>query len=359
MESGIQGYRCRNCSAALPVTADTIAVGCPYCGELNIIKPELMGKLRIVFPLSEEEVLRRLEESNRNELNNVFQRSNLDWFERVIVPIYIVGIKASLIYNAIVEVYYKKCRRTRENREECWIESINVRVNGVYGPVYNEIPVTARRGVSIYSIRALTGEFIAERPRDQPLNEASIPKGYWRDLLALDVDSKTAISIAVDEFLDEERENVKNFIKREAESRVAMRGRVVTGSRITWLVLTPVDVEARVSDPIAVPLYYAVFKDENGFYRVYMAGWSGKVLVMEKPATKLERGLWFTSGITASGLLGWLASITDPLNPYGLLILVGAIGLAIYVSYYTARKAITPMKTIVKTILSKAPRRPG
>jgi len=212
---------------------------------------------------------------------------------------------------------------------------------------------------SIYSIRALAGEFITEKPRDYSLNETGLPKGYWRDLLAIELDSKTAISMAVDEFLDEERENVKILIKREAESRVAMHGRIVTGSRIARLVLTPINVEAQTSDPIAVPLYYAVFKDENGFYRVYIAGWSGKILLMEKPAGRLERTLWFTSGVIASSILAWLASNAYSLNPNGLLLAMGAMSLAVYISYYTARKTLAPMKTIVKTTLSRTPSNPS
>jgi hypothetical protein len=66
----------------------------------------------------------------------------------------------------------------------------------------------------------------------------------------------------------------------------------VVGSSITWLRLTPVDVKSSVTDPIAVPLYYAVYRSNEGFYRVYLSGWDGEVILMEKPAGRLERGLW-------------------------------------------------------------------
>ena len=356
MEPHTEGYRCRVCSAPLPITADTIAIGCPYCGALNIIKHDLIRSLYLVEPVSEEAVLSKLEErAKRGSSPGVFTRSNLAWLDKVLVPLYIVDVDASLNYDAVVKVYIRKCRR-REKREECWTETKTVRVSGVYKPGPRSYPVIARRGVRVYSAKALAYAYLTRRPIAKPLSGSDRESRVWRNLLAVELDGKTAITLAIDEYLDDARDKAKSWIKREAEMKASAWGGSVVGSSIAWLRLTPVDVKSSVTDPIAVPLYYAVYRSNEGFYRVYLSGWDGEVILMEKPAGRLERGLWLVGGIIASGVIGAVAS-TLPVywGSNGLIYSLLAIAIGAYTSYYTTRRAITPLKTVVKTHVSKIP----
>ncbi|MEM0062124.1 MAG: zinc ribbon domain-containing protein [Ignisphaera sp.] len=339
-----QSFRCSNCGAPLDVSPETIAVVCSYCGYLNWIREDLKEEILVVKPLGEREILKKIEAfGSRKKLGQVFKETNLSKLTLVLVPFYLVDVSAQADYNANVVVSIRKCRREK-NEERCWTESRNVFVKGVYGSYNDIVPVAGRRGSNVLSVRVLGKKYAVSRVEAVPLGEAKLDKNVWRGILSIEVDKKTAMDIALNEHLNRLRSIVTEVIKREAESRVRMRGEHVVGSTILWKRITPINVKAATSKPTLLPMYTAVYMYGGGIYRVILCGWDGETIAFERPMRMSERIAWGTLSAIASGVLGGLSGMLIMANPIASLPLLVIGGVA---SWYCMKKALTPVKTTV------------
>lgn len=339
-----QNFRCSNCGAPLDVSPETIAAVCSYCGYLNWVREDLREEILVVKPLSEREVIKKVEDfGSRRRLGGALKEVNLSKLMLVLVPFYFVDVSAEADYSAKVVVHVRKCRRER-NQERCWTETRSVFVKGVYGPYVGVVPVVGRRGSEVLSVKALAKRYPVNRVEAVPMGNIQLDKSVWRNILSIEVDKKTAMDIALDDHLDKLREIVVEVIKREAEGRIRMRGEAVVGSTILWKRITPVNVKASVSKPILLPMYMASYRYGDDVYRVVLCGWDGEVIVFEKPMGRMERIAWGSLASVASGVVGGVSGAMLKVNPIvslGLLIIGG------FISWFCIRKALSPIKSTV------------
>lgn len=339
-----QGFRCGNCGAPLDVSPETIASVCSYCGYLNWVREDLKEEILAVKPLSEKEVLKKIEGfGSKRRLGAALREVNLSRLTLILIPFYFVDVSAEADYSAKVAVHVRKCRRER-NQERCWIETRSIFVKGVYGPYAGVVPVIGRRGSEVLSVKALAKRYMVSRVEASPMKNVQLDKSAWRGILSIEVDKKTAMDIAIDDHLDRLRDIVVEVIRREAEGKVRMRGEAVVGSTILWKRITPVNVKASTSKPVLLPMYMATYKYGDDVYRVILCGWDGEVVVFEKPMGRIERIAWGSLATLTSGIAGGIAGVilkSSPIAGLGVLVIGGAI------SWFCIRKALAPIKSTV------------
>ncbi|MEM0005605.1 MAG: zinc ribbon domain-containing protein [Ignisphaera sp.] len=335
-------YRCSNCGAPLDVSPETIAIVCSYCGFLNWVREDLKEEVLVVKPIEEGQALKRLADfATKKGLGEVFRQSNLSKAAVVAIPFYFVDVSAEANYSGRVAVRVRKCRREKDS-ERCWIDTHNIYVRGVYGPYSGTVPVVARRGSDVVSVKALANRYMASRVEAVPIGKVELDRNVWSSILSIEIDRKTAMDIALDTHLDSMREMVENVIRREAENRVRMRGENVVGSTVIWKRITPINVKMVSSKPILLPMYIAVYRYGNDMYRSILCGWDGEAIVLERPMKRLERVAWGSLAAIASGVLGGLG-----VAAIGIWIGIGLIAIGSIASWYCMRKALMPVKSSI------------
>lgn len=335
-------YRCSNCGAPLDTTPDTIAVVCSYCGHLNWVRGDLREEVLIASPIDEEKALEKLVDfASRRGLGGVFRKANLTRATFIAVPFYFINASAEARYSGRVDVQVKRCRRYRD-RERCWIDTRSVYVEGVYGPYASTVPVVARRGSDVASVKALASRYIGSRVEVVPLSRAELNRSMWGGVLSIEMDRGMAMDIALDTHLDRLREIVEEHMRREAERRVASRGGFVVGSRAVWRRITPVNVKITSSKPTLLPMYIASYRYGDGVYRAVLSGWDGEVVVLERPVKRLERILWWFAAAVVSGILGGAGLALFGIPAGAVLIIPGFA-----VSWYSMKRALSPVKSIL------------
>lgn len=337
-----ESYRCGNCGAPLDITPETIATVCSYCGHLNWIREDLKEEVLMVSPIEEGKALEKLLEfASRRGLAEVFKKVNLFRATFVAVPFYFVDASAEAVYSGRVAVQVRRCRKER-NRERCWVDTRSVYVNGVYGPYSSTVPVVARRGSDLVSVKALADRYMGSRVGAVPLGRVELDKSMWRGVLSIEIDGKTAMDIALDTHLDRLRELVEDYMRREAEQRVRRRGENVVGSSIVWRRITPMNIKMVSSRPVLLPMYIASYRYGNGMYRSILSGWDGEVVVLERPMKRLERIAWGSLAAVVSGILGGIGFALMDMWVGAVLAILGLAA-----SWHCMRRALSPVKSVL------------
>ena len=341
-------FRCRNCGAPLDVSPETIVAICSYCGYANWIREDLKEDILIVESLKDNEILGKARNriETDKDLRSIAKYISVLRPYLVCIPFYFVDVKAEADYSGTVNVRVRKCTGSGKKRR-CWITTYTVHVEGHYGPFSASYPIICRRGVKAFSANALGTYYLRNPVKPKYLSEMDFEAKTTRRILAVEIDRKTAMDIALDDHLDTLRDKVTKEIKREAESRVRWRGAVV-GSTIIWKKITPKNIRIRSSSIIILPLYIVPYSYRRGVYRLFLSGWDGETIVAEEPMKLSNRILWGGGGALIAGLLGGAAITlfnTEDLTG----IIMGAIALAIggYSSWYSLKMATRPVRVEV------------
>jgi len=338
-------FRCRNCGAPLDVSPETIVAICNYCGYANWIKEDLKENILIVESLKDHEILGKVRNriETDKDLRSIAKYISIGRPYIVYIPFYFVDVKAEADYSGVVNVRVRKCTGSGKERK-CWTTTYIVHVDGSYGPFSASYPIICRRGVKAFSANALGAYYLRNPVKPKYISEINFEAKTARRILAVEIDRKTAMDIALDDHLDTLRDRVTKEIKREAESKVRWRGTVV-GPTIIRKKITPKNIRIRSSSIIMLPLYIVPYSYRRGVYRLFLSGWDGETIVAEEPMKLSNRILWGSGGALIAGLLGGTAiTLFKTMELAGIII--GGIALAIggYSSWYSFKMATRPVR---------------
>lgn len=371
MSSGSESvYRCKRCGSPLSVTAESLAVGCSYCGELNILRPDLLREIYVIEPLPEDDIMNIVGGRGKGGGRRIHSLIEL---RKYFVPFYLVSASGKMDYEASVEVDFSYCKEEEVKKggdsqpqyeTRCWKRTRTVYVSGVYGPVFKKWPIIARKGVEAPSVNALGGYFAKKYEK---LVNSIVPAsslegkgtGHWKHMLAVEAGGNEAERMSLrclyEILYDKTIKAIKDKAIQKAEylEGPPPQGVTRTIESVTILEarLTPVEVSSESSPPILLPMYYLAYTENNGnYYRAFLAGWDGEPLIIEKPASRFGRFLYFLTAIfLASGIAAILSNYVT-LPPISLSSLTSNVNTLIYIAAALAGVGILSDPLIARAV---------
>jgi len=333
------GFRCSNCGAPLEISPETIVAICSYCGYPNWVRGDLKSDIYIVKSVDEEEAVKIAK--------RYIGLSSINRPLILFIPFYIAEASADADYEALTRITVQRCTTDSKGRTHCTSRSIRVHVDGVLKGYHNRYPTVARKGVRGKTIETLSKYILSSGIKTMKLSEMNIDRSKSRAILMIDLSHDDTRDLVLDKHLDSLRKTVEDRIRSEARSKALVHGTPISVS-ILWKKITPRNIDIDISPPILVPLY--IFTDEENRYKVVLTGWDLKPLIIEKPVSLIYRALWLSLGVLTAGSMGGLVGLIIPFatTPIPLAIAVMLIVFGGIVSWYSAKKALRPVRVIVK-----------
>ncbi|MEZ0318775.1 MAG: zinc ribbon domain-containing protein [Pyrobaculum sp.] len=309
-------YRCSNCGAPLDVSPDSVVVVCRYCGAPNFVAGG-KGEVLAVPTLTSSEILKRAVERTRRDFNLGRRMRELSFAspELVYVPFYFVDVALSASYAAVVTVTYTRTVYVR-GQPRTRLETRRVQVSGRVRLV-EKVPVVARRAAWGKSLDRLAEHFLKTAPRAVVLADVAKDASTSAAFLAAEFDAERAKAKAVRAVLPELLSAVEEDAARKARIKVG----VLAASAVVEDKAVDYEVEKVEASPITyLPMWIAPYVYRGSFYKYYVAGWDGSVVVAEEPAFVEHKVMSGLAAAAAAGFGGGVLAAGD--------VFVGALGAA-------------------------------
>ncbi|MEM1598064.1 MAG: zinc ribbon domain-containing protein [Pyrobaculum sp.] len=309
-------YRCSNCGAPLDVTPDSVVVVCRYCGAPNFVAGG-SGEVLAVPTLASSEILKRAVERTRRDFNLRRRMGELNFAspELVYVPYYFVDLALSAAYTALVTVTYTRTVYVR-GQPRTRLETRRVNVSGRVR-LAEVVPVVARRAAWGESLERLVDHYFKTAPGATALADVAKNASTSAAFLAAEFDAERAKAKAVKAALP----RLLAAVDEDAALKARIKVGVLTASAVVEDKAVDYEVErVEASSLTYLPMWITPYVYKGSFYKYYMAGWDGAVVLAEEPSfveNKVASGL---AAALAAGLGGGILALGNEL--------VGALGAA-------------------------------
>ncbi|MCE4625568.1 MAG: zinc ribbon domain-containing protein [Desulfurococcales archaeon] len=336
------GIRCPRCGAPLEITPESILVVCKYCGYPYWTSQAYVYPIYIV-PSYSEHASRFFESwlKTDKDMRKIASRVVLKQVQTTYVPAYLADSYTSTDYYGKLRVRLEK-RVTKKDSEgntytEIRRKSVTVTVDGHFEKEY-QINIVARRSVDKTIVDPILSHF-REDYNNRYVTPQPLARADWSkikgDVLSAEIPPKDAESYARDETCDMLISDVIDGMRRKAKKIAERRnpGWRATSADVLEKKI-PCNIEKFQMSPLMLVPYIVALYDYGGkIYKAVFSGWDGMRVWGEEPILPTQRLLYYTAGLTSTGLLAGLGSAilisaiksgSDPLIGIGLL-LVGLL----------------------------------
>ena len=309
-------YRCARCGAPLPVTPETIVSICEYCGYPNPIQGVVSEDDVYVLPaISQDSALREFWRIVKSDFDLRRLAREIDVFNvrGVYVPVWLgeVRVRGKISYY----------RRKVEDDKVKYVFYVD-EVDDVM-----IVPLVARRQVAAIGVSEALNS-LSKDVIDRSVKLKDVPVGEWEtirlDVLNTEFDKRAASLRIREDAID----ILRGKYRRKADGIDAM---VVEASEPRGLKL------------LLLPIWQVYYRCRGSIYQVFLAGWSGYVLVKTEPVTPFRRALYVAGtliSILASSLIGAFVLASKEVKLGQILFLI----LPLTISYYLSSRIVAGVR---------------
>lgn len=194
--------KCKNCSAPLEYTPESIFIVCSYCGNVNWFLDESKTQIFVVPSKNEGEIVNAFWNRMKKDedMKKVVSEIEIINIYRVYVPIFLSNIEVSSLWNGIERKTTIVNGKTR---------IVTIKKNGKFSDeILLSIP--ARRVIEEFALE----EFI-EKISNNPPNCVKIEEVNWNEVKLQVLNSEISISEAIDKLKDKAEDMIRKRIKNE------------------------------------------------------------------------------------------------------------------------------------------------
>ncbi len=238
-------FKCKNCSAPLEYTPESIFIVCSYCGNVNWFLDESKTQIFVVPSRNEGEIVNAFWNRMKKDedMKKIVSEIEIIDIYGVYVPIFLSKIEFSSLWNGIERKTTIVNGKTR---------IVTIKKNGKFS---NEIllSIPARRAIEEFALE----EYI-EKISNNPPNCVKIEEINWNEIKLQVLNSEISINEAMDKLKDEVEDRIRKRIKNE--------------NNLSEFIFYSCDSKIKEMKLLLAPLLIISYKYKKGVYNIAISG---------------------------------------------------------------------------------------